>query len=208
MAEKREWTMVSQLVGQIEFNVAGGKDPAKDDYIPPTKGFVIKVQYASESEKMKEALNSTRIAVQNTIRTFYRKNKKFPFAPGRVQVVNGSGEFTLPMVDQLERLARQIAADPKQLSFEDKVRLAKLLGLPEPVREEMQPEMDHGILGVMAEVASEVSDDPESQYKYDEEQLGKLSLAKLRVLAQNEELEGYDEMTKAEIVEELALLEN
>ena len=216
MAEKQEWTMVSDLVGRISLQVSGGT-LGKEDYIPETKGFIIQVTYANQADKMHAALNSTRIAVQNTIRTFYRKNKRFPFKPEVVQAVDGKGEFTLPVTVHMDRLEAQAKAG--ELDRDDKIRLARMAGVSEEIIAAMFPPVV-----VAAPVAAEAAapesttsdqgndDDDKSEddadgMKYDEEELAKLSVSRLRVLAQKEELEGYDELSKEELIEELSAIE-
>lgn len=196
MAEKRDWTMVSDLVGEIQFNVSGGKE-GSPDYVPKTEGFVVRVTYESSSARMKAALNSTRIAVQNTMRTYYRNNKRFPFAPGKVQAVDGEGRFTLPVSSQVDRIEAQLKAG--QVDRTEQIRLARMLGLEVP-----QAWLDETAKLIVDGSADEDNDD---SAKYPEGSLDKVGIAKLKVLAQNEELEGYDEMTADELREELYLIE-
>lgn len=195
MAEKREWTLVSALVGEIEFGISGGKE-GTTDYIPKTSGFVIRVSYANETEKMKQALCSTRIAVQNTIRQFYRKNKRFPFSPGKVQKVNGSGEFTLPMTVHIDRIETQ--AKNGELEMADKIRLAKAMGLEIPAE---------WLTDSKPEPTQMVPTAPQIEYKYNEDHLKRAKTEQLILLAEQEGLEGLEDMERSEIIEELALIE-
>lgn len=199
MATKQEWTQISNLVGEIHFAVSGGKDATKPDYVPATSGFVIRVMYANETEKTKAALNSTRIAVQNVMRTFYRKNKRFPFAPGKVQVVNGEGEFTLPVSSQVDRLEAALKAG--QVDIAEKIRVAEMFGLEVPQEWRKQLTKPQTVSD------DERSEEVDENFKYPEGSLDHTTIAKLKIIAQNEELEGYDELTADEIRSELYLIE-
>lgn len=217
MAAKREWTKVSDLVGEIQFSLSGGK-PGTNDFIPKTDDFIIRVTYANDTEKMKAALNSTRIAVQNVCRTFYRKNKRFPFAPGKVQAVNGEGEFVLPpeaaAVRALQVLQATVALTQEQRQAAETL-MALLQAGPQATVTllDVQREAAQALVPAESTTAEHQDEDDtekeeeEEEYKYAEDWLKRQTAAKLKVLAQNEELEGYDEMTKDELVEELALIE-
>lgn len=208
MAEKRgEFTMVNSLVGEVGFSVSGGK-PGTDEYIPKTDGFIIRVTYANETEKMKRALDSTRIAVQNTVRQYYRKHKRFPFAPGKVQNVDGNGEFSLPVTVHVDKLEAQAKAGT--LDVHDKIRLARAMGLSVP--QEWIDAISTGQNGPNGSnetngTNSTGQNEPDAEYKYSESWLRRQNAAKLRVIAQNEQLEGYSELSQDELVEELMLIE-
>lgn len=202
MAKKqREWTQVSSLVGRMTFDVGGGKDGEKD-FVPETKGFVLEARFVNETDKTYKALSSVVIDAQGALRTYYRAHKKFPFPVGKPFVVivdKGESNVALPAATHIDRLEAQVASDPSSIAMADKIRVARMFGLPIP-----QEWLD--LVGPVAPEEEE-EDTEESEYKYAEDQLQGLSVAKLKVLAQKEELEGYDELTKEELVEELALLE-
>lgn len=215
MAKKQTWTQVSSLVGEIQFSISGGdKDASKPDYVPSTDGFIIRVAYANETEKTKAALNSTRIAVQSTMRSYYRKHKRFPFAPGKVQLVNGEGEFALPVATHIDRLEEQLKAG--QVDLAEKIRVARMFGLEVP--KEWHAALEASAVSNMsalidaaasAESAEEVLEDTleEDPFKYPAGSLDKVVISKLKIIAQNEEIEGYDELTADEIREELYAIE-
>ena len=184
MARKQEWTQVSERVGRITFDVSGGD-------IPETTGFQIEVSYATQADMLKMALNSTRIAVQNQLRENYRKHKAWLFQPGKITKVSGSGE--LGALSPVERLL----SNPQLLAGatdEQKRQLAQLLGLVAP--DEAKP------LETLPEATGIAREGG-----FDEDELMKLSLTKLRIIAQNKGVEGYDELTKEEIIEELVMLD-
>lgn len=198
MATEQEWTQISDLVGEIRFGLGGGT-PGKDDYVPQTEGFIIRVTYGSQTEKTKAALSCTVIAVRSIMKAFYRKNKRFPFAQGKVQAVNGKGQFTMPMSSHVDKLEAQLTTG--QVEMADKIRLAKSLGLAVP-----QEWLDQ----VEATETVPVDDDEQSDenaLKYPKGSLDKVVIAKLRIIAQNEELEGYDDLTADELREELYTIE-
>ena len=194
MAAKQDWSMVSDLVGEIHFSLSGGT-PGKEDFIPQTDGFVIRVTYANEAKKMKAALRTTGIAVQNICRVFYRKNKRFPFAPGKVQAVNGDGEFMLPPEAAALR-ALEVMKATMELTQEQYGAIDTLQRLLQAAPAVAVPSVDEA---ENAEVKEE--------YKFDREWLKRQKVEKLKVLAQDAVLEGYDEMTRDELVDELAELE-
>ena len=224
MAEKREWTMVSNLVGDVEFGISGGK-PGQEDYIPKTDGFVIRVTYTSETEKMKAALNSTRIAVQNTVRQFYRKNGRFPFKPGVKQAVQGDGEFTLPVTIHMDRLEAQAKAG--ELDTADRVRLARIAGIDEATIQmllgEAQGVLDStneststsqgmeqsskGIVDSENESMGGISSGEINDFKYSEGELRKLSTTRLKIMAAGEDIDGHDEMRREELIQALMEVE-
>ena len=198
MAKKAiEFTMVDQLTGRISVSVSGGTE-GKADYVPETDGFIIEVRYDSESQKMGKALSSTRIDVQNILRTFYRANKRFPFAVGKVQKVSGTGTFELPVASQVDRL--EVQASQGLVSTADLIRIAKAAGMSIPAD-----------WLAMAE-APTVDDDGMKpakyvEMKYPEGSLDKVVIGKLKIIAQGEELEGYDELTADELRAELYAIE-
>ena len=198
MAKKAiEFTMVDQLTGRISVSVSGGTE-GKPDYVPETDGFIIEVRYDSESQKMGKALSSTRIDVQNILRTFYRANKRFPFAVGKVQKVSGTGTFELPVASQVDRL--EVQASQGLVSTADLIRIAKAAGMSIPAD-----------WLAMAE-APTVDDDGMKpakyvEMKYPEGSLDKVVIGKLKIIAQEEELEGYDELTAEQLRAELYAIE-
>ena len=204
MAKKQEWTRVSQLVGRTTFSVSGGgKNVDNPKYVPLTDGFTIEVTYDNDYQVMADALTTKVIQVQNTLRTFYIANKRFPFAPGKMQKVDGEGKFTLPVASQVDRLEAQAAQG--LVSTADLIRIAKAAGMAIP-----QEWLDQ----VVAEPTA--SDDEDGQgnngdnddgMKYPAGSLEKIVISKLKRLAQDEELEGYDELTAEELREELYAIE-
>lgn len=203
--QRREFVMVSNLVGRISFDVSGGTE-GKEDFVPETKGFTIEVTYKDEAEKMGNALNTSVIAVQSILRSFYRKHKRFPFAPGKTQKVNADGEFDLPMVTHIDRLEAAVTAG--QVELADKIRVAKAFGLEVP--QAWLDELAAAVTMTAAttqSAATATAPTTAPQFKYNKGELSKLATTRLKVLAQQEEFEGYDEMTRAELIEDLARVE-
>ena len=202
MAKKQiEFVQVDALTARISLSVSGGTE-GKPDFVPDTDGFMIEVRYSSEAQKMGKALASTKIDVQNILRVFYRANKRFPFQPGKLQKVDGTGSFELPVSSQVDRLEAQL--ERGEVELVDKIRLARKLGFAIP-----QEWLDE-LSTLQAQQASDEADvevaEEVDEMKYDEAELTKLSITKLRKLAQDEELEGYDSLDKAQLVEELSLV--
>ena len=203
MAKKAiDFTMVDQLTARITVSVSGGTE-GKADFVPDTDGFIIEVRYENEAQKMGKALSSTKIDFQNFIRTFYRAHKRFPCIPGKLQKVSGTGTFDLPVASQVDRLEAQAAQG--LVSTADLIRIAKAAGMAIP-----QEWLDQ----VVAEPTA--SDDEDGQgnngdnddgMKYPAGSLEKIVISKLKRLAQDEELEGYDELTAEELREELYAIE-
>lgn len=194
MAKKQEVTVVSDLVGRGKFTVsAKGKlvDGVMVGAVPSTS-FEIEVTYTNQIEKMEYAVPTSIICLQNFLRDEYLANGKFSFVPGSRIKVGANGRYARPApMPSKERIANA--------SIAEKIALAEALGLevPNEWREDKPVVSDE----------DDENEDNESEMKYDEEQLSRLSIARLKVLAQNEELEGYDEMTRDEIVVNLALIE-
>ena len=187
MAKKQEVTLVDALTADVVFSVSAPKTG-----VPETNGFIVRVKFAGENEKMLAALKTVVIRVQNGLRTYYEKHKRFPFEPGKRTAVDANGEFYMPApMPSKERLLAATLAE--------KIMIAETYGLAVP-DEWRNPPSDK-------DDEQSDDDDDETGLKYEEDELNKLSIAKLRVLAQNEELEGYDDLTKDELVEELALIE-
>ena len=186
MAKKQEVTLVDALTADVVFSVSAPKTG-----VPETNGFIVRVKFAGENEKMLAALKTVVIRVQNGLRTYYEKHKRFPFEPGKRTAVDAGGEFYMPApMPSKERLLAATLAE--------KIMIAETYGLTVP-DEWRNPPSD--------EDDGQSDEDDETGLKYDEDELRKLSIARLRVLAQNEELEGYDDLTKDELVEELAMVE-
>lgn len=202
MARKaqREWTQVSDLVGRIAFSVKSGK-PGDANFVPATAGFIVEVTYESQSDKMYNALCNSAVAVQGTVRRYYAEHQRFPFAPGKLQKVNSKGGFDLPDTVYMDKVEAKAKAG--EMTLEDKIRLAEAMGAIVP--QEWRLAMESTSAGEQS--VDFVDDGDNDGLKYDETVLEGLSLAKLRKLAQDEELEGYDELTKEELVSELAMLE-
>ena len=193
MPKKQEVTLVDSLTADVSFGVSGTfKVGDVTHKIPETNGFMIRVKFGTENEKMLAALKTVVIKVQNGLRVYYEKHQRFPFDPGKKTAVNAMGEFYTPApMPSRERLLSATLAE--------KIMIVETYGLEVPDEWRNPPADD--------EQGDTDDDDNDSDLKYDEEQLSKLSLARLRALAQNEELEGYDELTKDELVDELALIE-
>lgn len=194
MARKqRDWTQVSGLVGRIGFTLSAGKGPSDPKYIPETAGFVVEITYDNENDRMYHALCNSIVAVQNTVKKYYWANKRFPFAPGKVQKVRGDGAFDVPVTFHMDKLEAQHKAG--QLSVADQIRLIESFGgiVPDELR-------------AQATTATTAGED-DTELMYNGDWLRKQTVAKLKVLAQDNELEGYDELTRAELVEELEMLE-
>ena len=193
MAKKQEVTLVDALTADVTFGVSGGK-VGNPNFVPATEGFVVRVKFSTENEKMLAALKTVVIRVQSNLRSYYEKNQRFPFDPGKKTTVDAMGEFYMPApMPSRERLLAATMAE--------RIMIAETYGLAVPDEWRNPPEADQS------------DDTDDSDLKYDEEQLSKLNLGKLKVLAQkeelegNEDLEGYDEMTKDELVEILAAIE-
>lgn len=188
---QRTWVQVSKLAGRITFDVSGGKegDPA---YIPLTKGFTVEVSYANDGDLLYNALCNTAVDVQNILRVFYRKNGRFPFQPGKVQKVDGDGQFTLPATVHLDRLEGQAKAG--ELDAEAIRRLRLLLANAE---------------AAIASAANDapISDDWTPEHKYEMEWLNEQSLTRLRVTAAVEGIE-HDGVNREDLIEALASVES
>lgn len=202
MAKKAiEFTQVDQLTGRISVSVSGGTE-GKPDYVPETDGLIIEVRYDNEAQKMGKALSSTRIDVQNILRVFYRANKRFPFAPGKLQKVSGTGTFELPVASQVDKLEAQLTAG--QVELADKIRLAKGLGLPIPA--DWLAELNKPAVGDSVDEDKQSDDDEEDEMQYARSWLDKQVVTKLQVLCQNEEID-HDELTADEMRDELEQVE-
>ena len=204
MARKaqRPYTQVSRLRGRIGFSVSGkswtDKNGTKHDDVPKTEGFIVEVSYESESDKMYHALCNSAVGVQQTLKKFYWANGRFPATPGKVFKAKGDGSMDLPNTVFIDRIAAKAAGEG--LDLDEITRLKAAIAMAEAK------------LAAGAGAPMDVSDQGETgetdeEFKYPEGSLDKVVLAKLKVLAQNEELEGYDELTAEEIREELYLIE-
>ena len=200
MAKKQDVTVVSDLIGRANFTVSA-KGHLVDGKIVgavPSTSFSIEVTYANQIEKMEYAVPTSIICLQQMLRDEYLANGKFSFAPGTRIKVGANGRYTRPApMPTKEQVANATLAQ--------KIAMLEALGVPVP-EEWMRPPV---VTEKSDQSESEADDDADGDgaMRYDEDVLSTLTLAKLRVLAQNEELEGYDELTKDELVMELALIE-
>ena len=203
MARKaqRPYTQVSSLVGRIGFSVSGkafvDKDGTKHEAIPKTDGFIVEVAYESESDKMYHALCNSAVGVQQTLKKYYWTHGRFPAVPGKVFKARGDGNMDLPNTVYMDKIVAKAAGEG--LDLDEITRLKAAIALAEAK--------------LAAQATTEPADDDDSAdeddggLKYPEGSLEKFTAAKLKVLAQNEELEGYDEMTADEIRDELYAIE-
>ena len=216
MAKKAiEFTQVDQLTGRIAVSVSGGT-MGKADYVPETDGFIIEVRYDNEAQKMGKALSSTRIDVQNILRVFYRANKRFPFAPGKVQKVGGTGTFELPVASHVDKLEAQAAQG--LVSTADLIRIAKAAGMSIPaewiamvetLRAESAvtlAELNKPAVGASVNKGVQSDDNDEIEMQYARDWLDKQTTAKLQVLCQDEEID-HEELTAEEMRDELEQVE-
>ena len=206
MARKaqRPYTQVSRLVGRIGFSVSGNawtdKNGVKHEAVPKTDGFIVDITYESESDKMYHALCNSAVALQQTIKKYYWAHGRFPAQPGKVFKAQGDGGMDLPNTVIVDRAVANVAT----MDIADKIRLATAMGLEVPA--EWLATQQTG--PVNADNGTDVPDQgAEDADKYPAGTLDKVVIGKLRVLAQNEELEGYDELTADELREELYAIE-
>ena len=101
-------------------------------------------------------------------------------------------ESTLPP----EAAAAPIEQYIKALTDTERATLAAAVGIPNPSEASDDNEA----------IDNDDDGDDTEEPKYDEDELAKLSITRLRVLAQKEQLEGYDDLTKDELLGELAQL--
>lgn len=196
MAKRQEVTLVSALCAEVTFSASEKRG------VPETEGFQIRIEFASENEKMLCAVKTVVIRVQDDLRAYHAKHGVFPFAPGQLTKVDAHGNFVRP-----KALPTREELDAAGMGA--KIELAKRLGLPVP--QEWLDTVHTSVLSSESEPAHTddgTKADDGTGYKYEEAWLNKQSTTKLKVLAQNEELEGYDELTRGELIEELALMES
>lgn len=196
------FTMVSDLVGRIEFSLRAGKAGEKG-YIPKTDGFIIEVVYKDAAERMERALSHSAIAASGHIKRYHAEHGRFPFKPGEVKRVNGDGSFVLPASTYVEKVEENLRKG--LVGLEEKIRLAQSMGLEVPESWLEQLEAEDGSLDEGEEEnAPEALPRPSNGFRYKEDQLKSLNDQKLRQLCQDEQFEGYGEMTRDEMIEELS----
>ena len=197
MAKKQDVTVVSDLVGRGKFTVSA-KGSMVDGVLKgavPSTSFEIEVTYKDQIEKMEYAVPTSIICLQGALRDEYLASGKFSFAPGTRIKVGANGRYFKPApLPNKERIM--------QATFEQKLELLMGLGI-EPTEEWLKTNRPQVVTDSVDEKVVTIDED---EPKYNEEELGKQSVAKLKVLAQNEELEGYDELTRAELVAELGAI--
>ena len=198
MPKKQDVTVVSDLVGRANFTVsAKGKmvDGVLVGAVPSTN-FSMEVTYKDQIEKMEYAVPTSVICLQGFLRDEYLAHGKFSFPVGTMIKVGANGRYTRPA--PMPTRERLLAA-----SWAEKIAVAETYGLAVP--DEWRAALANENSTTVTEVQSS-EDKIDATPRYNVEELRGQSLIKLRVLAQNEELEGYAELTKEQLVEELALL--
>ena len=209
MAKKQDVTVVADFVARAKFDVSGSEKIVDGKVVlkaVPEASFELEVRYEDMTELLKYAVPTTIIALQGNLRDYYRANGKFPVAVGTRMKVKAAGTFEAPPTVHLDRLEAQVAAGG-QITLADRIRLARIAGLDIPPEWLVPPVAD--VPTDEAVDNKDIDNDGDSdtdEPKYDEDELAKLSITRLRVLAQKEELEGYDDLTKDELLEELAQL--
>ena len=190
-----KWEQVSELVGRIELSVSSKARTGKPA-IPETTGFYVEIRYENAADKMYRALCSSRVAVQNTIKQYFWEHGKFPVQPGKLFKATGNGGMELPNTVIVDRAVANAAT----MDIADKIRLAKAMGLPIPAEWLASAQ-------ATTDVDQDDSDEDEGEAKYPEGSLDKVGMAKLKVLAQNEYIGGYADMTADELRDELYAIE-
>ncbi len=183
-----------------------GKYPDGTKFGPIT-GYEIEVTYKDVAEALRYAFNSTRVTVGSEIRDAIASRKKPYITQGMLARVNAQGQRSLSIEEKRAQAIETLVENPaaaQGATREEREKIAKLFGLVLPDDDD---EVDVGVNGVpeAAPLAASASSDDDFA-GYDEDELNKLSLHKLRILAQNHALEGYDDLTKAELIEELVQL--
>lgn len=187
MAKKHEIELVDSLTATVKFGVSSTKQS-----VPATEGFVIKVRFSSENDKMIAALKTVVIKVQAELRSHYEKYHVFPFQPGTMITVDGDGSFDKPKAPPT--LSEIIAA----LKYADKDSLADI--------QRMITEAQM-VQSTLAEASEDEGDEsPEEEYLYSEEWLARKTRVQLKPLAKKHGLEDYEDMSVEELREELSLV--
>ena len=201
MAKKQDVTVVSDLVGRGKFTVSakGKMVDGKLVGMVPSTGFEIEVTYKNQIEKMEYAVPTSIICLQNELRTDYVSTGKFSFVPGSRIKCGADGKYARPA--PMPTAERLLAA-----TWAQKIMVVETYGLAVPQEWRDALAAEEASAQVTTDTQSE-DEDESSDYKYDEVQLSGLSMAKLRTLAQNEELEGYDKLSKFALIQELSLID-
>ena len=198
---------VSELTVTGAFSVSTKTRPEKQG------PFTLIVKYANVDEALRAAFSTTRIIVQNPLRKLHESGQSLGLKPGATLRANGKGERFVSDEERNAHAMVLILSKPEVLRnapIAQRIKAAELLGLPVPQEWRDAAAAAAAVSDDITEADDDEGDegDEGDAPKYDKSQLSKLGMAKLQVLAQNEEIAKYGEMTRAELIEELALIEN
>ncbi len=203
MAKQQDVTVVSDLCARANFTVSSkGKlvDGKMVGVVPRTE-FSVQVTYSNQIELLEYAVPTTIIDLQGFLREEYLATGKFSFAAKTMIKVGANGKYGRPApLPSAQRIAEATLAE--------KLIILASLGI-EPTAEWLVANTPQAIEEPVVEAAADTTNGDlgeDEEYKYNEEELATLSLIRLKVLAQKEEFEGYDDMDKDTLVEELALV--
>ena len=199
------WEQVSELVGRIELSVSGKAHTDRNGRafpaIPETTGFYVEIKYENAAEKMYRALCSSRVAVQDTLKQYFWEHGKFPVQPGKVFKATSNGGMELPNTVHMDRIVAKAASEG--LNLDEITRLKAAIALAEA-------KLAAAAAATQADdedAADDEDDDTGDEFKYPEGSLDKVGKAKLLILAQDEEVDGYAEMSVEELRNELYIIE-
>ena len=202
-----EWTQVSSLVGRIGLSISGkawtDKNGRQYPAIEKVEGLVAEISFESEADKMYQALCAARVTVQGMLKNYVWEHGRLPVQPGKPFKVASDGKMDLPNTFYMDKIAAQAAGEGLDAYAVE--RLKAIIATAE-LKLQAKP-VDMSTVADATDQGDESDDDDEEVFKYPAGTLDKTVIAKLKVLAQNEELEGYDELTADEIREELYAIE-
>lgn len=218
MAKKQDVTVVADYQARAKFVVSGEEKIVTGKIVSkavPSTGFELEVVYKDMKEVLEYAVPTTIIGTQAFLRDYYRAHGRFPVAPSTRLKVSASGAFEVPPTVHLDRLEAQVRAGG-EISLADKVRLAKIAGLPVPPEwlEELvgetiaEPIIPTTTIGVtQSDEVLDDDEDEEEELKYKREQLERLPERKIKAIAQDEQLDDYADRTKEDLIDELCEIE-
>ena len=178
----------------VKFEVSVGKDTDKVNL----GSYETEIVFGTMDQAVDAAARTVVIRMQNNVRVAYTEGKALPYPTGKRFATDHMGAYTAPAVELARKEVDRMTPELRAAFLQALLDAAKLAGVIEAEASKTATPVGD---------AAEDADD-ELRVIYNENELRKLPRARLVQLAEKEELEGIEDLSKDDIVDELLALSN
>ena len=179
-----------------------------------SKGYSLEVTYKDVAEALRFAFSTTRIIVQGEIRKALASRRQPSMRPGLTIKVNAQGLRAMSLEEKRQEALGLVLDDPETIKSATPEQLATLVRFVEQMQAKVAEQMmqDERVAAQEILRANTTFVEPEPQSDddefagYDEDELKKLNLKRIQALAEQHEIDDWEEKTKAELIEALVEL--